>query len=352
MLPNRLDRYVITSVLGLTALVALGLTTIYTIVTFVSDLNETGKGSYGLLQVIEYSALLVPTSLYILMPIVALLGTLLGIGGLARNSELTAMRAAGVSLARIGGATLVAGAGLGLFGFMLGDWIAPASERLATELRDGARGESNGRALWLRDGDNFVQIRQLDSAEHARDITVYRARPDGRIGAAAQVEKGDFVDGKWQLGGVRTTRFEDARTVVSEQAQTTLEGGIDPTVLRLFILEADNLSVRGLLRLIGYMEQNGLDPEKYRIWLWRKLVEPFTVMTMMLLAIPFVVGQLRDANAGARLLLGALVGVVFYVANKVSVSLGDLYGWPAPVAASAPTVILAAIASWRLFRAR
>jgi lipopolysaccharide export system permease protein len=297
---------------------------------------------------------MIPSSLYILMPIIALLGTLLGIGALARNSELTAMRAAGVSLARIGAATLLAGAGLGLLGFVLGDWVAPASEKLATDLRDGARGETGGRALWLRDNDNFVQIRQLDSEEHTREVTVYKTlpEPDGRLVEAIQVEKGDYVDGKWQLSGVRRTGFEDQRTVVSEQAQMTLEGGITPNVLKLFILEADNLSVRGLTRLIAYMEQNGLDPEKYRIWLWRKLVEPFTVMTMMLLAIPFVIGQLRDANAGAKLLVGALVGVVFYVANKVSVSLGDLYGWPAPLAAGVPTLLLAVIASWRMFRAR
>lgn len=349
---NRLDRYVIRNVLGLTGIVALGLTTIYTIVTFVSDINETGKGDYGLIDVVQYSALMIPSSLYVLMPVIALLGTLLGIGALARNSELTAMRAAGVSLARIGAAVLVAGAGLGVLGFLLGDWLAPASERLATELRDTARGEKAGRSQWLRDGDTFVQIRQLDNEEHVRDLTVYRTSAEGRVVEAATVEKADFSGGKWQLSGVKRTRFEDGRTAVTTAAQETLEGGIKPNDLKLFILEAQNLSVGGLVRLIRYMERNGLDPEKYRIWLWRKLVEPFTVMTMMLLAIPFVIGQLRDANAGARLLVGALVGVVFYVTNKVSVSLGDLYGWPAPVAAGTPTLILAAIASWRLFRAR
>jgi lipopolysaccharide export system permease protein len=349
---NRLDRYVISSVLGLTAIVALGLTAIYTIVTFVSDINETGKGDYGVVDVVQYSLLMIPSSLYTLMPVIALLGTLLGIGALARNSELTAMRAAGVSLARIGAAVMVAGAGLGAIGFVLGDWVAPASERLASALRDDARGEKAERSQWLRDGDNFVQIRQIDSEQHVRDLTVYRSAADGKLVEAVTVDKADYVDDHWQLMGVKRTSFQDDRTVVTQAAQETLVGGIKPNDLKLFILEAENLSVSGLLRLIDYMERNGLDPEKYRIWLWRKLVEPFTVMTMMLLAMPFVIGQLRDANAGAKLLIGALVGVVFYVTNKVSVSLGDLYGWPAPLAAGSPTAVLAIIASWRLFRAR
>ncbi len=348
---NRLDRYVVTTVLALVALVALGLTTIYTIVTFVTDINETGKGDYGVVQAVEYSLLMIPTSLYILMPVIALLGTLLGIGALARSSELTAMRASGVSLARIGAAVMVAGAGLGVFGFVLGDWLSPAAEKLAADLRDAARGEHSGRTLWLRDGDNFVQIGQLDNDQHARDVTVY-ALDDSRIAQASTVAQADYVDGKWHLGGVKRTTFTPERTVVTAEAQSVLEGGITPNVLQLFILQADNLSVHGLLKLIAYMKDNGLDPEKYRIWLWRKLVEPFTVVVMMLLAIPFVVGQLRDANAGLKLLVGALVGTLFYVVNKVSVSMGDLYGWPAPVAAGAPTLLLAALAAWRMFRAR
>src|SRR5579872_3752475 len=106
---TKLDRYVISHVLELAAIVGLGLVTIYTLVVFVTDVNDMGK-NYGALQVFEYSALMIPSSLYILMPVVALLGTLLGVGLLARNGELTAMRAAGFSLLRIGGATLVAGA--------------------------------------------------------------------------------------------------------------------------------------------------------------------------------------------------------------------------------------------------
>ena len=59
---NRLDRYIIRTVLALTGLVALGLVTIYTLVVFISDIGETGKGSYGVLQVVQYSLLMMPSS--------------------------------------------------------------------------------------------------------------------------------------------------------------------------------------------------------------------------------------------------------------------------------------------------
>ena len=350
---NRLDRYVILNVLALTGIVALGLTTIYTLVVFVSDVAETGKGSYGVRQALGYSLLMAPSSLYILMPIIALLGTLLGIGALARNSELTAMRAAGVSLTRIGAATLLAGAMLGILGFSLGDWLGPAGERAANDLRDTARGEDGAdeRALWLRDADNVLRIRQLLAEDHARDLTVYRTGADGRLVQASSVSDARYVDGRWLLRGVKRTEFRDGRTTVVEIPEEQITSGITPNVLRLFILEGDNLSVRGLSKLVAYMDENHLDATKYRIWLWRKLVEPFTVMMMMLFAVPFVIGTMRDAGAGQRLIVGVLVGIVFYVLNKVSVSVGDLYHWPAPLAAGLPTLLLSVIAVVRLRRA-
>ena len=351
---NRLDRYVITHVLELTGIVALGLVSIYTLVVFVSDVNETGKGNYGVLQVLEYSVLMIPSSLYILMPIVALLGTLMGVGALARSGELTAMRSAGVSLSRVGAATLVAGAGLAIFAFFLGDWLAPTSESFATEMRDSSRGNSGyaGKSVWTRDADRVIRINKLQSENQISDVTVFRLGPDGRLQAALTVNEGNYVDGHWRLSGVKITDFGDNGTSVRSLDQLDIDGGINPKLLKLLILETDSLSARGLTRLIGYMDDNHLDASKYRLLLWRKLIEPLTVMVMMLFAVPFVTGQLRDAGAGQKLLAGALVGIVFYVVNKVSVSLGDIYQWPAPLAAGLPTLCMALLSWWRLARTR
>lgn len=351
---NQLDRYIIRTVLALTGLVALGLVTIYTLVVFISDIGETGKGSYGVLQVVEYSLLMMPSSLYILLPLVALLGALLGIGALARSSELTAMRAAGVSMLRIGGATLTAGLLLGAFGYVLGDWLAPAGENLASALRDEARGERGtlDRSLWLRDADNVLRIRRLIAEDHGRDLTVFRTSADGSLIQVSTVDEARYIDGRWVMTGIKRTELHEHETKVVALDQIEISGAITPNVLKLFILEGDVLSVRGLYNLVQYMDDNKLDATKYRIWLWRKLVEPLTVMVMMLFAVPFVVGTLRDSGAGQRLIAGVMVGIVFYVLNKVSVSVGDLYRWPAPVAAGLPTFLLAVLAVWRLRAAR
>ncbi|MDB5986869.1 MAG: export transporter permease LptG [Nevskia sp.] len=347
-----LGRYVIRHVLELTGIVALGLVSIYTLVVFVSDINDAGKGDYGVVDVLSYSLLMIPSSLYILMPIIALLGTLMGVGQLSRGSELTAMRAAGVSLKDIAAAVLITGGVLGAFAFALGDWIAPAADHYAEARRDAARGDSIAQSLWFRDADQFIQIRQLESENDVRDLTVYRAAPDGRLTRISTIKQANFDGSHWQLQGVQFTQFGAERVDTAAADHAELKSGIAPSVLRLFILESDSLSLSGLLRLISYLDSNHLDAGKYRLTMWRKLVEPLTVMVMMLFAIPFASGRARDAGTGQRLLIGMLIGIVFYVVNKVSVSLGDIYGWPAPLAASAPTLALAAITAFRLQRAR
>jgi lipopolysaccharide export system permease protein len=348
---NRIDRYVIRHIMELTGLVALGLLAIYTFVAFVADINDTGKGGYGVPQLAAYTALNVPSSLYILMPIVALLGTMLGIGALARSSELTAMRAAGVSLTRIGVATLAAGLALGVFTVILGDWLAPSGERIANDLRDRARGMPTSRTIWLRDGQSMVQIRRLVAEDHMLDVAIFQLASDGRVENVLTAREGQYREEHWHLTDVRQTHFTPDRTEVTTASDLDWSGGVSPTVLRLFILEADSLSFRGLLRLMGYLHDNRLDFSKYELLFWRKLVEPLTVMAMMVFAIPFVLGRSRDSGAGQRLLLGVLIGIVFYVANKMSVSYGALYEWPAPLAAGMPTAILALFAGWRLTRA-
>jgi lipopolysaccharide export system permease protein len=349
---NRIDRYVVRHIFEMTALVALGLLAIFTFVAFVSDIGDTGQGDYGVLQLLEYTGLMLPNSLYILMPIIGLLGTLLGIGVLSRNSELTAMRAAGTSLVRIGVATLAAGLVLGLVTVFLGDWAAPEGQRAATALRDHARGGGGAHAVWLRDGSTMVQVGDLKKEDQVGDVTLYQVGDDGRLLSVLTAKKGEYQGDHWHLTDVQTTRFSDDHTEVSTAPELDLNGGVNPSVLRLFILEADSLSFTGLLRLIGYLKYNHLDFAKYQLLFWRKLIEPVTVMAMMLFAIPFVLGQMRDTGAGQRLMVGVLVGIVFYVLNRVCLSYGALYTWPPMISAGAPTAVLAAAAMLRLRRAR
>lgn len=351
---NRLDRYIVRSILSLTFVVGLALVAIYTFTSFVADLGNTGKGDYGLTELAVYTLLNMPAGLHVLLPIIAMLGTLMGLGNMAGQGEITAIRAAGVSNLRIGMAALIAGAMLGVLGWAIGEWVAPASQQSAERYKSNARygiDGANSKPVWLKNGNDIFNIKKLVAEDHIGDAVIYSIGEDLRLQSITSAKDGVFTDGHWKLSDVVRTEFGDDSAKVEKLPEYELQGGLSPSVLRLFVLQAKSLSTEGLLELINYLDDNQLDSSEQRLELWQKIVEPLTVMAMMMFAVPFVFGSLRNSGAGLRLMIGVLVGVAFYVINQVTADSGQLYGWPPSIAACLPTAVLAGWGWWRLKKA-
>lgn len=352
-MPRLLTVLIVRHVLGATAIVALAMLAIHSFITLVTEADDIGKPGFGVWQLLAATALQLPSGLALLMPIIAMIGALMGLGVLAQQGELTAMRAAGFSVVRIAIATLLAGALLGGLGWVLSDLLAPAGERAAQAVKSGARTTDvlRGTPVWLRDGDQVLRIRRLLAEDRAEGVELYRLDAQLKLRQALAADSARYEDGHWLLSGIRETRFgEDGAAAVRTAAEENWTGTVTPNVLRLFVLEADAISVSGLKRLIDYLDDNHLDAGKYRLQLWRKLIEPLTVMAMALFAVPFAFGSLRDSGAGQRLLVGILLGVGFYVGNRVSLSLGQIYGWQPLLAAGGPTLAWTLLGLWRISR--
>lgn len=349
---KRFDRYLARHVLVMSGIVALVLVSLFSFISFVGEVDKTGEGRFGLPQLALYTLLLMPSALYTLLPVIALLGTLAGLGILASQGELTALRAAGVSSLRLAGSALVAGLILALLTLFFGNWLAPQGTEQAERLRTAARlGVDSGeipRPVWLRAGRDILHVRRVESPEHLERVDLFRLEDGGSLASWSRVGRMVFEDGRWTLQEVASTRF-DPNTVIPERLDTVdWDGELSPEVLRLLVLEAESASIAGLSRLVAYLDENDLDKSQAERALWRKLMAPFTVLAMTLFAVPFVFGSLRDSGMGQRLFIGVLVGVGFFVLNEVSGSLGQLYGWPPLIGAGAPSAVLVLIGVWRL----
>lgn len=350
------DRYIIRAILGLSAVVGLGLLALYSFISFITEIDQ-GDKALGVGQIFTITVLTMPSGLHALMPLIAMLGALLGVGQLAAQSELTALRAAGYSNLRIGFAAVVAGATMGLIAVGIGESLAPKGLQAAERVKQQAKGHDveagvRNKPLWLRDGGSFYFIRSLKSRDQFSDAEIYRFGTDHDLDSILSVRRAQFVEGRWVLMDVEKTRFRKAQIEVSHHDQLRLKTGLDPDVLDLYVLEADTVSAGGLLRLARYLEANGLDSTEQRLEFWRKIVAPLTVMAMVLFAVPFVFGPTRGGGAGQQLLIGVLVGVGFHLLNEVSANLGVLYGWGAPLSAGLPTLALTVFAVMRLATAR
>jgi lipopolysaccharide export system permease protein len=348
------DRYLARTVLaasGTAAIVLVGLSAFF---VFIGELSDVGEGNYGILQVLLFIALNVPQGVFELLPVIALLGTLIGLGGLAGGSELTVLRASGVSVKRLAVSALMAGVLLALLAWVLGNWLGPKSARLAQHFKASATAghslSESGHSVWLRDGRNYIHIGAVPAADHIVNVKIYQLGDEQTVIRMLAADSGRYRGGKWHLHDVRISRPSADGVQVQHLDSVQWSGRFKPSLLRLFVMKPQYLSALGLWRYAHYVKVNGIKPGRYAKAFWRRVAAPFTVLAMVLLSVPFVLGPLRSVSGGQRLFAGVLVGILFFLANQILGKSGQVYAIVPWAVAWGPTLVLLLIGLWGVNR--
>jgi lipopolysaccharide export system permease protein len=106
------------------------------------------------------------------------------------------------------------------------------------------------------------------------------------------------------------------------------------------IVKPQYLTLPGLVNYIDYLRQNAQDTRLYEQALWAKIVKPFSILAMIILAVPLVRGNARSTAVGQRVFMGALAGIIFHLANQISVNLGVVYQIHPAISVVVPTILL------------
>lgn len=341
-----LHRYIFSSILTTTLIVTLAIAAITAVLGLVDELDTLDKG--GMPVALQMVALQLPRGIYELFPIIVLLGTLLGLGGLASGSELVAMRASGVSLVRLSASTLRAGLVFALICLLIGEWIAPRAEALEQRLRvltntANASSKLEG-GVWLRDGETFIHVGTVVSTQLLKDVQLYQFDAAKNLQMALDASTARFANGRWELLEARYTEFGDRETRAQETPRMKWKTDIDPALFQVSVLPPDRQTMSTLYQYSRYLERFQLDASQYQMAFWSRAAVPVMVLIMAILAIPFVVGPLRTTGAGQRMFVGMLVGVAFFLFNEITLGTGRVYGLSPFVSAWLPTAMLAVVA--------
>ncbi len=349
-----IDRYVARQVITGSLLALFVLTGIAVFFTFLAQLGDLNQ-RYTLGKAIAYVLLSLPRRAYELLPTAVLLGSLMGLGALASSSELVVLRAAGVSVARVGLSVLKAGLAVGVFALLLGEVVAPPGEQYAQQMKSaamtGAITLRSRHGFWARDGQNYVSISRVLPGARLENIVIYRYDDSLRLRSVTHAPHAEFRDGRWLLRDIRQTRFSDAGAHVEVRKQAWWSSILAPELLDVLVVKPLHLSAWSLMQYIRYLRLNSLDTQQYSLALWVKLMQPFTAMAMLLLAVPFVFGSLRSTGAGQRMLVGVLIGMGFHLASQAIHHTGLVYGAPAALSAATPVVLMVLTAWWMMRRA-
>ena len=318
-----LDRYIGRSVLLSTLMVMVVLLILFTFFAFMDELKSAsiGRGSYDTLAAVQYVLLGIPGQAYQLFPVSALLGAMIGLGGLASNSELVVMRAAGVSLLRIMGSVMKIGLLFVLATIIIGETLAPAAERYAQTFRSVSISDKltlrGKHGLWARDGESFINVREILPGDRLGDIHIYARDRNFRLTHILRAQSAFYRNGQWVLRQVTQSDIGESAVNSQRQGELVWDTRLSPDLLNVVTVKPSTLSVWGLLQYVRYLRDNGLDASIYEQAFWSKVAAPLVTAVMVFLAMPFVFGPLRSVGIGHRIMAGTLVGVGFHIINQM-----------------------------------
>jgi len=297
-----------------------------------------------------------PQQIYELFPMIALLGTMLGLGGLANSSELIVIRAAGVSMWKFILSISKTAFLIMLLAFFIGEVIAPPTVQYAKLQRVKALSRqitlNTDYGLWVRDGDSYVNVRRVETNGSLTGITLYTFDGRNELTSLTRAAKANYDGENWFLSRITKTSFTKQGLSVDKISKQKWDTLLSPNLVSVVSVSPENLAIWKLSSYIDYLEENGLDSSNYRLSFWTKVFMPITIGTMILIAIPFIMGSLRHSGVGQRILIGFLGGLSFYLVNRLSGQMGIVYGLPPVLSAGLPTLLVLIWSAYVLRRLR
>jgi len=352
-----LGNYVVRTILGYTALVMLVLLALGALFLFIGQQDDIGTGGYTATQALLFVALNLPSYLFQLLPVGALIGALLGLGNLARGSELVVMRASGVTTARFCVWLGIAGFILAVLMVALGEFVAPPLEKYARQLKVFSKYSefsfAGNRGTWVRDGDTIISVEQQSADARYGGVQVFRFDPDRRLLGVGRADSASVDDANgWQLEGYAETRFADGRTEVERSATKEVRTTLSAEFLGLAVVEPETMGLRDLRSYIAHLQRNNLDFTAFEAAFWARIARVTALVLVVILALPFALGSMRDSGQGARTVVGILIGAGFVLLSQTLESSGQLFDLAPWIVGWGPTLLLAALTMALLARIR
>ncbi len=348
---STIDRHIWLRVIRGYALVMAVLLSVFSLMAFVNELDSVGRGTYALGDAFLNVLLTVPSRMIELAPATAVLGSIIGLGELASSHELIAMQALGTSPLRIGASVTVTGVLLMIVVVGIQEWVAPSTDQLAYTLRIHAIEKPEAlhtrQGFWSRDGRQFIRVHQVLPGRVLSDVEIYEFDDHNRLRLVTWAARADPKDShRWVLTDVVQRMMGEEGVVSKRLASLPWSGALTPAQVELLVLPAEILSRSTLGQYIAFLKKTGQDVARLEIRLWQQLTMPLSTLMMVLVAIPFVLGPLRKATAGKRILHGSLLGAAFHLGSHSMAHLGAILHLNAPLTVLSPLAVLGGVTVW------
>ena len=329
------------------SMIMIGLISLFAFFDFIQEIGDLGKGSYGIIQAISFVILSIPGHIYEVVPLAVLIGSMYTIGQLSYNSELNVLRASGYSIKKIAWSLMYVGILFSFFTVLIGDFIAPHSEKSAQQIKiistNSSVSQEFSSGFWIKDGDNFVNIENVLPDSSLEQIHIYEFDENFNLRTIVDAKNGSFKNGEWKLKEIKQTILDKDSVKTKTIESGSWKSLMRPEMMNALIISPQKMSSINLLKFINYLKKNNQKSTKFEVALWEKLIHPLMPLVMIIFAIPFGFLQERSGGKFFKMFVGIIIGIVYQILNTMIRHLSLLNDWQPFISSLIPTLIFLSI---------
>ena len=229
----------------------------------------------------------------------------------------------------------------------MGEYVVPITERIGQHDREKALSDHPmpESGYWYREGNTYMHFKEVQQEGVLMGVTHYVFDSRKRLARTLYADRAVFHDVSeeekyWLLEDIIVTYLSDNVAKIKAIPSLQWNTDVDPDLLRSEILiEPDKLAISELSAKVDYMRKQGLDEGRYELALWQKSLQPLATLGLVLIAISFVFGPLRQVSMGLRIVAGLIVGFAFKIIQDILTPASMVFGFAPMLATLVPIAL-------------
>ncbi len=326
---------------------------LFLMVDFFDRFDNVLTENSTVLLVVEYFLCKVPLMVMLMLPIALMFSVLFTFGLLSKSSEVTAMRASGLTLLWLARPLIVGGLLLSLLSFILGEYVVPAAERKQKQLynldirQKDKKGGYNQTEFWWRSGRNFYAVDLFSSSSNSLNgLSQFVIGDTWSVLKRTDAETASWIsdDFGWTMRDVDQYHFDTQPVSVEHFQELPLVIGETPEDFYRFKNEPSTMSFGEIRDFIRKQRDNGVSTSQFLPDMYAKLASPFVVFIVGMIVLPFTLLPARSGSMAQSSMAALFVAFAYYAVDSFSVSMGRAELLPAPLAAWMANIVMGSVA--------
>ena len=346
------DRYIAKTLLSYTMIVLVVWVSIYSFFNFLAELNIVGQAGYSILSAFTYIILQLPEVAYKQASPIILLGCILGMGHLASTGQLLIFRVSGASILRITLLTLKNSLIFILFFIAIGEFLAPISSNFAENSKSASLENysvsTNQEGFWIRDGNNFINVKRNIDGVIFSGITIIEVNLLNKIERVIKSKSASFDGNSLEMTDSEIFSIDDSNFIdnisLKERNYYNKTVSFDQDLIDSLEKEPEDLSTWTLIKQIEFLSDNKLRSGVFEVELYKRLIQPITLIAMILLAMLFIFGSTRDVTLGRKIFFGVALGLSFEMLSRIASAMALSFDFSPLLSSILPTFVVMFIA--------